>query len=130
MGRIDIEPWEPEETIGKLWHAYASRLDAPGVHDGARVDLSEVAGRLAVLFRGLGGDPAVEIKAVSEERSGTACHGCVGWAPTRNACRAPPSTGRACACPKASPFSPRARPMARSTSGSAPVPRLPRPRAA
>lgn len=70
MGRIDIEPWEPEETIGKLWHAYASRLDAPGVHDGARVDLSEVAGRLAVLFRGLGGDPAVEIKAVSEERSG------------------------------------------------------------
>jgi nitric oxide reductase NorD protein len=70
MGRIDIEPWEPEESIGKLWHAYASRLDAPGVHDGARVGLSEVAGRLAVLFRGLGGDPSVEVKAVSEERSG------------------------------------------------------------
>jgi nitric oxide reductase NorD protein len=69
MGRIDIDPWEPEESIGKLWHAYASRLDAPGVHDGARVDLSEVAGRLAVLFRGLGGDPAVEIKAVAEEVS-------------------------------------------------------------
>jgi nitric oxide reductase NorD protein len=25
MGRIDVDPWEPEETIGKLWHAYASR---------------------------------------------------------------------------------------------------------
>ncbi|MFN3938659.1 MAG: nitric oxide reductase activation protein NorD, partial [Gemmobacter sp.] len=69
MGRIDFEPWEPEETIGKLWHAYASRLDAPGVHDGARVDLSRVAGRLAVLFRGLGGDPAVEVKAVVDETS-------------------------------------------------------------
>ena len=29
MVRIDFEPWEPEETVGKLWHAFASRLDAP-----------------------------------------------------------------------------------------------------
>lgn len=70
MSGIEIEPWEPEETIGKLWHAYASRLDAPRVHDGARVDLSEVGGRLAVLFRGLGGSPAVEIRPVAPERSG------------------------------------------------------------
>ncbi len=66
---LDLEPWEPEETIGKLWHAYASRLDAPRVHDGARVDLASVGGRLAVLFRGLGGDPSVEIKAVGDEVS-------------------------------------------------------------
>lgn len=57
MTRVEIEPWEPEETVGKLWHAYASRLDAPGTHDGARVDLSEVGGRLAILFRALGGIP-------------------------------------------------------------------------
>lgn len=69
MNRLDLEPWEPEETIGKLWHAYASRLDAPCVHDGARVDLTQVGGRLAILFRGLGGDPSVEIKAVSDEAS-------------------------------------------------------------
>ncbi|MEZ5777436.1 MAG: VWA domain-containing protein [Paracoccaceae bacterium] len=69
MSGIEIEPWEPEETVGKLWHAYASRLDAPSVHDGARVDLSEVGGRLAVLFRGLGGSAAVEIKPVAPERS-------------------------------------------------------------
>lgn len=69
MNKLDLEPWEPEETIGKLWHAYASRLDAPCVHDGARVDLSQVSGRLAVLFRGLGGDPSVEIKAVGDETS-------------------------------------------------------------
>ncbi|MCW8841939.1 MAG: nitric oxide reductase D protein, partial [Rhodobacteraceae bacterium] len=66
---IEIEPWEPEETIGKLWHRYASRLDAPDVHDGARVGLSEVGGRLAILFRGLGGDCAVEIKPVADEVS-------------------------------------------------------------
>ncbi len=69
MNKLDLEPWEPEETIGKLWHAYASRLDAPGVYDGARVDLASVGGRLAILFRGLGGDPAVEIKAVTDEVS-------------------------------------------------------------
>lgn len=68
-GKIEIEPWEPEETIGKLWHAYASRLDAPSVHDEAGVDLAEVGGRLAVLFRGLGGSPEVEIKSVTDEES-------------------------------------------------------------
>ncbi|WP_137699343.1 nitric oxide reductase activation protein NorD [Marimonas lutisalis] len=69
MTEIDIEPWEPEETVGKLWHRWASRLDAPQVHDGARVDLSEVGGRLAILFRGLGGDRTVELKPVSTETS-------------------------------------------------------------
>lgn len=69
MSRIDFEPWEPEETVGKLWHALASRLDGTPVHDGARVHLSEVGGRLAVLFRGLGGDPAVEVKPVADEIS-------------------------------------------------------------
>jgi nitric oxide reductase NorD protein len=69
MSRIDFEPWEPEESVGKLWHAFASRLDADPVHDGARVLLSQVGGRLAVLFRGLGGDPAVEIKPVGMETS-------------------------------------------------------------
>lgn len=69
MVRIDFEPWEPEETIGKLWHTLASRLDAPEVHDGAAVDLSEVVGRLAVLFRGLGGSPGVELRPVSHEVS-------------------------------------------------------------
>ncbi len=69
MDKIDLAPWEPEETVGKLWHAFASRLDGPPVHDGARVDLSQVQGRLAVLFRGLGGDQATEIRGVGEETS-------------------------------------------------------------
>lgn len=69
MNGVDIEPWEPEETVGKLWHAFASRLDAPQMHHGAAVDLSEVSGRLAVFFRGLGGDPSVELRSVSPEVS-------------------------------------------------------------
>jgi len=69
MSRIEFEPWEPEESVGKLWHAFASRLDGDPVYDGARVLLIQVGGRLAVLFRGLGGDPAVEIKPITDETS-------------------------------------------------------------
>lgn len=69
MVKIDFEPWEPEESIGKLWHNFASRLDAPLAHEGAAVDLSEVGGRLAVFFRGLGGNPSVELRPVSDEAS-------------------------------------------------------------
>ncbi|MBK0399449.1 nitric oxide reductase D protein [Limibaculum sp. M0105] len=70
MTGIDFEPWEPEETVGKLWHAFASRLDAPEAHEGAATGLSEIGGRLAVFFRGLGGAPAVEILPVRAEASG------------------------------------------------------------
>jgi len=69
MSRIEFEPWEPEESIGKLWHRFAARLDAPVSHAEARVDLAEVSGRLAVLYRGLGGAPATEIRPVAEETS-------------------------------------------------------------
>ncbi len=69
MTRIEIEPWEPEETVGKLWHEFASRLDAPEAHQGAAVSLSEVGGRLAVFFRGLGGRPGAELRAVGDEVS-------------------------------------------------------------
>mgnify|MGYP001034948015 CR=1 FL=1 len=69
MGKIEFEPWEPEETVGKIWHKWASRFDAPEAHEGARVDLSVIDGRLAVFFRGIGGDPSVEIKPISDEQS-------------------------------------------------------------
>jgi len=75
MVKIDFEPWEPEETVGKLWHKFASRLDAPEAHEGAAIDLSEVGGRLAVMFRGLGGSPSVELRPVSDEVS----HHRLGW---------------------------------------------------
>lgn len=67
MAGLDIEPWEPEETVGKLWHAYASRFDQPISFEGARVDLEEVHARLSLFFRGLGGDKSVDIKPSSPQ---------------------------------------------------------------
>lgn len=69
MSKVDLDPLEPEETVGKLWHSFASRLDAPIQHHDATVNLSEIEGRLAIFFRGLGGDPTVEIKPVAIEVS-------------------------------------------------------------
>ncbi|MFW5835126.1 MAG: nitric oxide reductase D protein, partial [Pseudomonadota bacterium] len=67
MAHLDLEPWEPEETVGKLWHAFASRLDAPLEHAAAAVELVEVEGRLGVFFRGLGGVRHAEIRASALE---------------------------------------------------------------
>ena len=65
----EIEPWEPEESVGKLWHAFASRLDAPADYPDARVALADVSGRIQVLFRGLGGNPSVELRAAANRVS-------------------------------------------------------------
>lgn len=65
----EIEPWEPEESVGKLWHAFASRLDVPTDYPDARVALAEVSGRIQVLFRGLGGNPSVELRAAADRVS-------------------------------------------------------------
>ncbi len=59
-GNIDI--FEPEETVGKVWHGLAQRWGAPEEHDAAAIRLEEVAGRLGVFFRGLGGSQAAEIR--------------------------------------------------------------------
>ncbi|MCP5036817.1 MAG: VWA domain-containing protein, partial [Rhodobacteraceae bacterium] len=67
MSERVFDPFEPEETIGKIWHAYASRLDAPDAHEDAAVHLSEVEGRLGVFFRGLGGSHGAEIKLATPE---------------------------------------------------------------
>lgn len=69
MAGIDVELWEPEESVGKIWHAFASRLDAPASHEGAGVRLVDVQGRLGVLFRGLGGGRDVEIRSAKPETS-------------------------------------------------------------
>ena len=69
MTKVELDPLEPEETVGRLWHSFASRLDAPVQHHDASVSLSEIEGRLAIFFRGLGGDPAIEIKPVGAEVS-------------------------------------------------------------
>ena len=69
MAHLDIAPWEPEETIGKLWHLLASRMDPPQRFAEAAVRFDTMRGRIAVLFRGLGGGPDVEMKPVADQVS-------------------------------------------------------------
>jgi nitric oxide reductase NorD protein len=69
MSGVDFEPWEPEESVGKLWHSLVSGLDAPDTFDHAAATLDETRGRLGVLFRGLGGARDVEIKTATAQES-------------------------------------------------------------
>ncbi len=69
MGTLEFEPWEPEESVGKLWHSFASRLDAPESFEAAAATLDETRGRLGVLFRGLGGGRDVEIRQATAQES-------------------------------------------------------------
>ncbi len=67
---LEFELWEPEESVGKIWHAWASQLDAPVAFEDATVSLEDMQGRLAVFFRGLGGATDVEIKQATLQASG------------------------------------------------------------
>ncbi|VDC29443.1 nitric oxide reductase activation protein NorD [Pseudogemmobacter humi] len=69
MAHLDIAPWEPEESVGKIWHFLASRMDPPVRHTDAAVGFDEMRGRIAVLFRGLGGGADVELKPVADQDS-------------------------------------------------------------
>lgn len=62
MSGIEFEPWEPEESVGKLWHRFVSRLETPHANDGAAATLAEVQTRLGIVFRGLGGGRDVEFR--------------------------------------------------------------------
>ena len=61
--------WEPEEAVGTLWDSYVGGLGAAQKFPLAAVELAEVKGALGVLFRGLGGESGVEIKAGGESLS-------------------------------------------------------------
>ena len=62
--------FEPEEFIGELWHRLISRpTDLPRFPE-ATVRFADVAGRLGVFFRALGGEAGVELKAQGLQKSG------------------------------------------------------------
>ena len=69
MAAVEFEPWEPEESVGKLWHSFVTTLNAPGVFEAEAATLDETRGRIGVLFRGLGGARDVEIKTATEQVS-------------------------------------------------------------
>tara|TARA_E500000318_G_scaffold51061_3_gene47801 strand:- start:1388 stop:3310 length:1923 start_codon:yes stop_codon:yes gene_type:complete len=58
-----LDLMEPEETVGNLWHDWASRMAAPEGYEESAVPLEAMRSSLAVLFRALGGDGGVEIGA-------------------------------------------------------------------
>jgi len=68
--KLEFELWEPEESVGKIWHAFASGLDAPENFEDEAVTLNDMQGRLAVLFRGLGGSKDIEVKPAPVQDSG------------------------------------------------------------
>jgi nitric oxide reductase NorD protein len=69
MAKIEFEPWEPEESVGKLWHSLVENLDRPDAFEDAAVTLEDMRGRIGVLFRGLGGARDVEIRTATAETS-------------------------------------------------------------
>lgn len=64
-----LDLMEPEETVGKAWHGYASRLDVTASFDDAAVTLPEVRGSVVLLFRALGGGAEVEVGEAPTVRS-------------------------------------------------------------
>ena len=111
MSGVGFEPWEPEETVGKIWHAFASRLDAPEAHEHAAATLeAAVAARLAVFFRGLGGGARVEIRPVLGGGQRSTASPAAAARRGRGARRAGLlSTAKSCACRRGSTPFPTAR---------------------
>ncbi|WFE77260.1 nitric oxide reductase activation protein NorD [Roseinatronobacter sp. S2] len=65
-----LDLMEPEETVGNIWHAVASRIDAPEHFPDEAVSFAEMRTSLVVLFRALGGGVSVEIGEAPAMRSG------------------------------------------------------------
>jgi nitric oxide reductase NorD protein len=57
--------YEPEETVGAIWHKMVGAPPGPPHFEHAGVPLEAMKTRLGVFFRGLGGDGAIGIKAVN-----------------------------------------------------------------
>ena len=51
--------FEPEETVGEVWHRWVTRSTAPPRFPEVAVSFADIERRLGVFFRGLGGDPGM-----------------------------------------------------------------------
>lgn len=65
-----LDLMEPEETVGNIWHAVASRIDAPQHFPEEAATFAAMRTSLTVLFRALGGSVSVEIGEAPAVRSG------------------------------------------------------------
>ncbi len=62
--------FELEESIGQQWHRWVGNASSYPRHPEAAVELDAMRGRLAVMFRALGGEKGVQIAAGSSSSSG------------------------------------------------------------
>lgn len=69
MAFADIKPWEPEESVGTLWHRFITKVDARPSFPQAAVALEAMKPRIGVLFRALGGAAGAEIAEAAGEMS-------------------------------------------------------------
>ncbi|BAI75498.1 nitric-oxide reductase NorD protein (plasmid) [Azospirillum sp. B510] len=65
-----LEFFEPEETVGRLWHRLIGGRSSYPRHPEAAVTLETMRPRLAVFFRALGGDRGVRLAAGTATLSG------------------------------------------------------------
>ncbi|HYD30654.1 MAG TPA: VWA domain-containing protein [Azospirillaceae bacterium] len=61
---------EVEESVGKLWHRLVGQAASYPSHPDAAIELESVKPRLAVFFRGLGGDGGVRLTGGGRAASG------------------------------------------------------------
>ncbi|WP_426609949.1 nitric oxide reductase activation protein NorD [Bradyrhizobium sp. McL0616] len=61
---------ELEETVGRAWHRLVGGTASYPVRPDHAVQLAEVRGRIAVMFRALGGETGVQIASAGARRSG------------------------------------------------------------
>lgn len=69
MSGLHLRPWEPEETIGTLWHWLVGTRQQENAFPDAAVDLDAMRTRMGVLLRGMGGASAIEIRAAGRDRT-------------------------------------------------------------
>lgn len=61
---------ELEETVGKAWHRLVGGAATYPRHAGQAVELETIQGALAVMFRGFGGEPGVQLAGAAARKSG------------------------------------------------------------
>lgn len=68
MSGMHFRPWEPEESIGALWHALVGKPDARPNYPEASVSLAAMRVRMCVVLRGLGGAQSIAIEVAAPQR--------------------------------------------------------------
>ena len=61
-----FELFEPEELVGKKWHLLVRDQSSYPHFEAAAVRLEDIKSVISIFFRGLGGDPGVDVASASE----------------------------------------------------------------